>query len=365
MKLKAPFPWFGGKSRVAHEVWERFGRASTLVEPFAGSLAVTLYDPFDTPVVTVNDIDCYISNFWRATVFGEAQLLAELADWPVIECDLHARHRWLHAQTDFREKMRTDPHFFDAKIAAWWVWGISCWIGDNWCNPRENKSVPQLAMGAGYGINRRVLTHNQVPALSHETGIHKRSIRKLNLDEGKTPILAGAGGRIHKGLGINSDRCAHKLQLSGTGHGVGVHSDRCASLAEYFRQLKNKLRHVRVCCGDWTRVLKPSVTTGHGVAAIFLDPPYAADREKVYNHDSYKIAPAVRKWCQIHGHNPRMRIALCGYEGEHNKLEKLGWSKIAWKSMGGYGNQSGGKNDNRKLERVWFSPHCIGKGLFE
>ena len=24
-KLRAPFPWFGGKSQVAHIVWERFG----------------------------------------------------------------------------------------------------------------------------------------------------------------------------------------------------------------------------------------------------------------------------------------------------------------------------------------------------
>ncbi len=25
MTLRAPFPWFGGKSRVAHLVWDRFG----------------------------------------------------------------------------------------------------------------------------------------------------------------------------------------------------------------------------------------------------------------------------------------------------------------------------------------------------
>lgn len=39
-KLKAPFPWFGGKSRAAHLVWERFGAVGNYVEPFAGSLAV-------------------------------------------------------------------------------------------------------------------------------------------------------------------------------------------------------------------------------------------------------------------------------------------------------------------------------------
>ena len=25
VSLKAPFPWFGGKSRAAHLIWERFG----------------------------------------------------------------------------------------------------------------------------------------------------------------------------------------------------------------------------------------------------------------------------------------------------------------------------------------------------
>lgn len=35
--LKAPFPWFGGKSRVAHIVWEYFHDVDNYVEPFAGS----------------------------------------------------------------------------------------------------------------------------------------------------------------------------------------------------------------------------------------------------------------------------------------------------------------------------------------
>lgn len=35
--LRAPFPWFGGKRRVASLVWERFGNVPNYVEPFAGS----------------------------------------------------------------------------------------------------------------------------------------------------------------------------------------------------------------------------------------------------------------------------------------------------------------------------------------
>ena len=37
--MKAPFPWFGGKSRAASIIWQRFGNVRNYVEPFAGSLA--------------------------------------------------------------------------------------------------------------------------------------------------------------------------------------------------------------------------------------------------------------------------------------------------------------------------------------
>ena len=44
-QLKSPFPWYGGKSKVAKIVWERFGDTANYVEPFAGSLAVLLSRP--------------------------------------------------------------------------------------------------------------------------------------------------------------------------------------------------------------------------------------------------------------------------------------------------------------------------------
>lgn len=65
--LRAPFPWFGGKSRVAHLVWSAFGAdVANYVEPFAGSLAVLLARPGEPRIETVNDLDGYLVNFWRA-----------------------------------------------------------------------------------------------------------------------------------------------------------------------------------------------------------------------------------------------------------------------------------------------------------
>lgn len=71
------------------------------------------------------------------------------------------------------------------------------------------------------------------------------------------------------------------------------------------------------------------------------------------------VAHDVRLWCVENGDNPLLRIALCGYAGEHEELEAKGWSVLAWKAQGGYGNQ-GEDNSNRGKERIWFSPHCLG-----
>jgi hypothetical protein len=132
LREKAPFPWFGGKSRAAHLVWRGFGDVPNFVEPFAGSLAVLLGRPTAPRIETVNDLDCYLANFWRAVKFAPDQV-AEHADWPVNEADLHARHRWLVAQDEFRRRMKREPKFFDAQVAGWWVWGLCQWIGGGWC----------------------------------------------------------------------------------------------------------------------------------------------------------------------------------------------------------------------------------------
>jgi hypothetical protein len=89
--LKAPFPWFGGKSSVADLVWERFGNVQNYVEPFFGSGAVLLNRPHAPSTETVNDLDCLLANFWRA-LQHEPEAVAEYADNPVNEADQHARY---------------------------------------------------------------------------------------------------------------------------------------------------------------------------------------------------------------------------------------------------------------------------------
>jgi hypothetical protein len=128
--------------------------------------------------------------------------------------------------------------------------------------------------------------------------------------------------------------------------------------------LADRLRHVRVTCGDWSRVCGPSPTFKLGLTGVFLDPPYGTEAKRqsdLYTHDDLSIAADTLRWCLDNGDNPLLRIALCGYAGEgHEPLEDAGWSVVAWKGGGGYGGQrTNGSNDNADRERIWFSPHCL------
>jgi hypothetical protein len=322
---------------VAAGVWDRFGNVQNYVEPFAGSLAVLLGRPHEPSVETVNDKDCYLANFWRAVAW-DPKAVAHHADWPVNEADLHARHQWLVDQKDFQEKMKSDPRYFDPQIAGWWVWGISQWIGSGWCEHPEWKQIPRLK-DAGTGV------HRKRPHLGNAgKGVQRR-----------LPHLGNAGKGVHR-------------QRPHITFPMGVHrQESAADLLAYMTALSDRLRNVRVCCGDWTRVLGPSPTTHIGLTGVFLDPPYAvADRENVYVEDSRDLAHDVCKWAIEHGDDPLMRIAVCGYDGEHVFPDS--WECVAWKAHGGYSGQAeaadsqGKQNKNR--ERIWFSPHCLSAGLF-
>jgi site-specific DNA-adenine methylase len=338
--LQAPYPFFGGKSKIARRVWRRFGDVANYVEPFAGSLAMLLGRPrpFDG-TETVNDVDGMISNFWRS-VQADPDAVAHHADWPVIENDMHARHIWLVNRKDsLQVQLEGDPEFFDAKVAGWWVWGICSWIGSGWCSGEGPWQVVdgQLVRrsDAGQGINQK--------------RVH----------------LGGAG------QGIKRQQPANWKHYQGVIFGNrNSRNDTCEAWSTHLRDtmqaLADRLWRVRVCCGDWTRVCGPTPTVKQGLTAVFLDPPYAVEAGRdssLYSCEdlSRGIAQEVRSWCAEHGHDPRLRIVLCGYEGEgHEGLESQGWIVQSWKAKGGYSTQSrNGSNGNEYRERIWCSPHCV------
>jgi len=149
-----PFPYTGGKARAAAEVWRRFGDPKNYVEPFFGGGAVLLGRPVwgGGRTETVNDLDSLLANFWRALKLHPRKL-ARAADYPVSELDLHARHAWLaRSRNDIAEQMRSSEAWCDTRVAAWWVWGISQWIGGGWCGGGGfSRQRPELD---GRGVHR-------------------------------------------------------------------------------------------------------------------------------------------------------------------------------------------------------------------
>ncbi len=334
MTLKAPFPYFGGKSRAACIIWDAFGVAPNYVEPFAGSLAVLLGRPSPPKTETVNDLDCFLSNFWRA-IKNDPAAVASWADWPVNECDLEARHLWLVNREDFRVRMKADPDFYDAKVAGWWAWGLCSWIGSGWCAGKSS-------WGAAFADGK--LAHPRLPEMSAR-GIHTLGNAGHGINR-QLPHLGDAGKGINRQL----------PHLGDAGQGINRKRD---AIGEYFQALADRLRNVRVACGDWSRVLTPSVTERHGITGVFLDPPYPSkDRAETYTEDCREVAHDVAAWARDNGDNPLLRIALCGYEGEHEM--PASWECVAWKAAGGYSSQKKkGDNGNKYRERIWFSPHCL------
>jgi hypothetical protein len=92
---------------------------------------------------------------------------------------------------------------------------------------------------------------------------------------------------------------------------------------------------------------------------VFLDPPYSTTERDpdLYAEDATGVAADVAAWARAHGDDPHLRIALCGYAGEH---EMPGWDCVPWKAHGGYGVRAHKRGRaNARRECIWFSPHCL------
>lgn len=317
-ELKAPFPYFGGKSKIAPVVWERLGNTPNYVEPFLGSAAILLARPAEhldgTRIETANDADGMVANCWRA-LQADPETVAKYADYPAFENDLHARHAWLLGQKEsLTVRLEGDPDYYDAKVAGWWVWGMSLWIGGGFCSGN----------GSWFAENGELVKRDVLGGTKRQS---------LHLGDA--------------GMGIQRQR----LHLGNAGRGA---------IYDYFAALSARFRRVRVASGDWSRVMGESVTIKHGLTGVFLDPPYIHEGRNVdlYNEDHPGIAADVRAWAIANGDNPLFRIAYCGYEDEDSFPET--WQCVRWAASVGYGSQrKDGENNNREREKMWFSPHCV------
>lgn len=324
-KLKAPFPYFGGKSAVADIVWGALGDVKHYIEPFFGSGAVLLsrqdYQQ-NKHIETICDKDGFLANVWRSLQFAPDEV-ARWCDWPVNHADLSSRKRQLLAnEARLLENLVSNDTWYDAQLAGYWIWAASCWIGSGLTCLGQ---IPNIDRG-GKGV----------PAI------------------GKRPHIGSTG--VHA-LG----------QRPNTMEGPsGLRDPYNTNIYGWFRELSERLRYVRVVCGDWSRVCGGGWQTNVGLCGMFFDPPYSleADRHNdLYHAESQTVAHDVREWCIRRGSEPKMRIVLAGYVGEHEELQAHGWTSFQWKAHGGYGNTArkgpsrGARNKAKEI--LWFSPNCL------
>lgn len=297
--LRAPFPYFGKKRRIAALVWDRLGCPWRYIEPFCGSASVLWQRPHwhTRQSEIINDADGHITNVWQSIKRNPHEVVAELEVLgPPRELTLHACNlEAIEVRSGLIKKLRSDPAWCDPLVAARWIWGASCWIGDGWAQS-VSKQLPNIGAAA-------------------------------------VPGRSGAGP--DRGCGIASGEF---------------------DVLTWLHTLAARLRRVTIACGDWSRVVKSKTcisTPGGPTVGIFFDPPYASSRRQSYAIDDPDVAKRVQNWCIEHGEQTQLRIALCGYDNEHSILEAHGWSVEAW-TCGGYSRSRKGK----ACDKIWFSPHC-------
>lgn len=316
--LKAPFPYFGGKRRVAPKVWQILGDVGNYVEPFCGSMAVLLARPphHKGHTETVNDADGWLINAWRSIQL-DPETTARHASGPVSEVDYHAQLAWLQSHRDeYISWLEGDPEHYDPKLAGWWLRVIAAGIGDPFGpGPWHVVDGHLVKDAAGRGVNREL------------------------------PHLGNSGRGVNRGLSESSTgRKQQKIQ-------------------HYLTTISHRLETTRITCGDWRRVLtntplhadKPTHQVG-----VFLDPPYevSGNLYAVTNRNkTTTISQEVRAWCRDEAPTDHgLKIILCGYENEHDELLQHGWHKTTGAhNTGGYVKD---KTRAGKTEQLWLSPAC-------
>ena len=347
MVLKAPFPYVGGKSRWASDIWKHFGEVGVYAEPFFGSGAVLLQSPRVSPREIVCDKNCMVVNFWRA-MQNDPEQVAKWADYPSFHDDLTARHRWLiQWGMDNRERVQADPDFYDPKVAGWWAWGMSLWIGggfasvpfiDDDADPVNDAFIRTEGNGdREVSAQRNELKskgNGPIPHFNKNNGARGVAVQRTDMQpkgDGQRPYISTKdnGGRgvsnrrkdivkpkgdgqrpfifpeSNSGSGVSVHRKDLKpkgdeqIPYSSKPGGQGVQAQRATHyssgligdgqrLQEWFFQLAERLQNVFVLNRDWESAVTPTLlqqtkNSPKPDVAIFLDPPYRTDKGRKEN----------------------------------------------------------------------------------
>lgn len=289
--ITAQFPYFGSKRHAAETVWQALGDVASYAEPCCGSAAVLLNRPGGAGRIETINDVCGLVCNYWRAVKFKPQELAQWLDYPVSELDLTARHGWLNARVATLAGELEADPDFCDPKAAGW-WA---WGASCW-------------IGSGWCDGKGF--RRQIPEVSITgKGTHSRT--------------DGDGGP--------RDLLAWSLRLA------------------------DRLREVRVVCGDWQRVVTKAAVAASLVndrVGIFLDPPYEKGATGLYSNERAGIAAEVAAWALTA--NPKWRIVLAGYEG----LDLPGWRCVEWYAEG-FGTGGYNRTDTGRRERLYLSPSCL------
>ena len=376
MTLKAPFPYYGGKARVAEQVWARLGNPTVYVEPFAGSLAVLLARLGGAgPREIVCDTDGGICNLWRA-LQHDPEGVAFWADYPTIHQDLTAWHVYMRKWfAENSARLSVDPHFYDPMIAGRWAWGISLWIGSGWCQVDWEQRPHVDHRGGGRGVSAQT-AHDKRPHVDHKgggQGVSAQTVRdqiphvktapggqgvSAQTVHDQIPHVAARGGGQGVAMQRLHDQRPH-VDHKGGGSGVSAQVIR-PDLILWFASLQTRLKSVVVLNRSWESALTPTLlqqtdTGPKSSVGILMDPPYiTGNRTNLYGSDrdgtSDDAAVASFRWAVENGE--RFRIAYCAHKDDFEIPD--GWDSIETTFRGI-------KDVDRRKERrdlIMFSPAC-------
>ena len=352
-----PSPWYGGKRRWAASIWSKLGEPGVYAEPFAGSLAVLLHRRQPCAREIVCDTDGLLCNFWRG-LRADPEAVAYWAAWPTIHQDLTARHTWLRDwRAEHGGEVERDPDFYDPKVAGWWVWGLSNWIGGGWCMQRNagNTSRPQVTCH-GEGVQAQRGPHDKRPHVQNH-GSSGYGVQAQRGVPGQIPNVPANGTQG----GVDARRPGTGDILDGS------------RWAPWFAALAKRLERVVVLNRSWESAVTPTLLQQTPSApkppvAIFLDPPYLThDRDQtIYHGDEHAdaVARAALDWATgpINADRPEL-----GTHGDHYRIAYAcgaghfdvppGWQSETL-------NFAGVRDETRRdaqRDMVMFSPACVGQ----
>lgn len=308
-RVKTVAPWSGGKEAIGAEVWTRLGDPRHFIVPFAGMLGVLRTRPTWRPGVrlceTVNDLDGGLSNALRALAIAPEAVVDALTLRVGDEPDGDRTVRAISEleQRAWARELIASEADLRAQLAA----------DPRWCDPE---------LAAGW--------------------------------------LWGASGWMGRGWPAD----VAQIPAISARYGRGVHAK---DGLQRVWMLARRLRHVRVLCGDWRRLVASDAALGMGnrgmcPVAVFLDPPYGEGSGYQAGEDGTGLAREVWAWAVEAAQRwPELRIAVAGYEDGRDVPD--GWVTLRWstrdRQRGAGRARSTAAMARADRETLWFSPACL------